>query len=219
MATRRREQRIPSQAVERLCLYRRILLEVASQGRAQVFSHELAGLAGQTAVMVRRDLMAIGYSGSPNRGYDVPELARALGEFLDGNQVQRVALVGVGNLGRALLDYFRGLRPRVEIAAAFDADPQKVGRVIAGTRVHPLDRLEAEIAGGGIRAAILAVPANAAQEAADRLTTAGILSLLNFTHVRLRVPAGARCEDIDLGIALEKVVHHAHRLGATRREA
>ncbi|MBN1825840.1 MAG: redox-sensing transcriptional repressor Rex [Candidatus Eisenbacteria bacterium] len=202
---------ISHKAIGRLCLYRRILEEMDAEGKSRVFSHDLAGLAGQTAVLVRRDLMIIGYAGSPNRGYDVGALRHAIGDMLDQHEKRNVALVGVGNLGRALLDYFRGLRANLEISAAFDTDPDKVGRVIGGTRTHPLDDLSRVIEEQSIRVAVLTVPSGSAQETADRLVSAGVRSLLNFTRVRLQVPVGIYVENVDISMSLEKVAYFARK--------
>ena len=127
---------ISDKSVERLSLYRRLLMIQLTQGADNVFSHELAALAGSTAAQVRRDLMVVGCSGSPSRGYNVRELMEAIGAFLDAPAGQRVALVGVGNLGRAILAFFGGRRPKLSIVAAFDVDPLKVDRVIHGCRCH-----------------------------------------------------------------------------------
>jgi len=203
------KRRVSDRVVERLSLYRRILHQMELAGTVQVFSHELAARSGVTAGLLRRDLMAIGHTGSPNRGYEVAGLGAAIGAFLDGGQRQAVALVGVGHLGRALLDYFRGRRPTLEITAAFDVDPDKVGRVIAGTRVHALDELEARVAAEGIRAAILALPPDQAQRVTDRLAAAGVRSLLNFADVRLSVPDGLYVETLDFSVSLEKVAYYS----------
>jgi redox-sensing transcriptional repressor len=196
---------IPPIVVERLCLYRRLLRELRSDGVTQVFSHKLARLAGFSPGLVRRDLMVTGHTGSTNRGYTVIDLIEELNQVLSGNHKQQVALIGVGDLGRALLKFFHGLWPNLTIQAAFDVDPAKVDRVICGTRVHSMDQLEAVIAKEQIRIAILVVPDEAAQEVTDQLVHIGVTSLLNMTHARLRVPIDTYTEDLDVSIALEKV--------------
>ena len=114
---------ISEKAIERLILYRRILVGLKTEGKSNLFSHQLSNLTGFTSAQIRRDLMAIGYSGSPVHGYDLDKLIESISDFVDAPQKQYVALVGVGHLGRAILDYFQGRRPKLEIFAAFDKDP------------------------------------------------------------------------------------------------
>ena len=196
-------------SVGRLSLYRRLLDSLHAEGTRNVYSHELAALAGSTAAQVRRDLMAIGYSGSPNRGYQVAELLASIRQFVDSPHGQRVVLVGVGNLGRALLAYFSGRRPNLSIVAAFDNDPEKIGRVIHRCRCHPLNELEAVARQMDVSLGIITVPAEAAQDVAGRLVAAGVHGLLNFAPVRVRVPHNVYVEDIDMTISLEKAAYFA----------
>lgn len=191
--------------IGRLSLYRSLLNRLLREGVESLYSHELAALAGGTPSQVRRDLMATGYTGSPTRGYAVRELIESIGQFLDASAGDRVALVGVGNLGRAILAFFAGRRPNLQIVAALDNDPYKVDRVIHGVRCHPMGELERVLAEQGIRVAILTVPAVEAQEVAVRLTRAGVRGILNFAPVRLRVPRGVFVEDVDVTMSLEKV--------------
>jgi redox-sensing transcriptional repressor len=139
----------------------------------------------------------------------VDELLDGIALALDADRPEPVALVGIGNLGRALLAFFQGRRPRLAIAAAFDADPTKVGRVIHGCRCHEIDRIDEVVAAEGIRTAIIAVPASEAQSVADRLTAAGILGVLNFSPAVLRTPPQVFVENIDMTTALEKVAYFA----------
>ena len=130
---------IPDKTVGRLSLYRRLLSNLLIEKKEEfIFSHQLARVAGVTAAQVRRDMMIIGYSGSPKRGYAIEELIESIGQFLDAPDLQAVALVGVGNLGRAILTYFAGRRPNLKIVAAFDNDPNKAGTVIGGCRCYAM---------------------------------------------------------------------------------
>jgi len=203
--------RISVQTVGRLSLYRRLLLEFAAAGTRQIFSHQLASAAVATPAQVRRDLMTIGFSGSPRRGYGVDDLIAAVNAVLARNVETSVALVGVGNLGRAMLAYFVNRQPWVRFTAAFDCDPDKVNRVTHGCRVYPIDRAEEIIGRDGIRAAVITVPAAEAQRTADRLVLAGIRSFLNFAPVRLHVPTGTFVEDVDVTTALDRIAYYAHR--------
>ena len=201
-----------------MSLYRRLLNELSAAGRQSIYSHQLAALAGGTAAQVRRDMMSIGYTGSPTRGYDVQELIESIGLFLDSPKGQGAALVGIGNLGRAIMSYFAGRRPKLSIVAAFDVDPAKVNRVILGCRCYPLEQLGEIIASLNISVGVITVPASTAQDIADRMVWAGVRGILNFAPVPLRVPPETYVEDIDMTMSLEKVAYFA-RLNALDKEA
>jgi len=203
--------RLTVQTIGRLSLYRRLLLEVSAAGTRQLYSHQLASAAVSTPAQVRRDLMTIGFSGSPRRGYAVDDLVSAINGVLARNVETSVALVGVGNLGRAILAYFSNRQPWVRFTAAFDRDPEKVNRVIHGCRVYPVDQAADVVRREGIRAAAIAVPAPEAQRTADRLVLAGVRSFLNFAPVRLHVPTGTFVDDVDVTTALDRVAFYAHQ--------
>lgn len=210
---------VSGKTIGRLSLYRRILYGLQAEGERNVFSHQLAALAGGTAAQVRRDMMAVGYTGSPSKGYDIPELSRSIGEFLDAPEGQSVALVGIGNLGRAILAYFSGRRPKLSIAAAFDQDLMKVNRVIHGCRCYPVEELEQTVHSLGIQIGIITVPAEYAQGVAERLSKAGVTGLLNFAPVRLWVPPAVHVEDIDMTTSLEKAAYFArHKMREQKGE-
>jgi len=200
---------ISDKTIGRLSLYRRLLNGLARAGETHIYSHQLGSSAGGTAAQVRRDLMVIGCSGSPAKGYEVQELISAIGRFLDVPGGMGVALVGVGNLGRAILAYFRGRRPKLSFAMAFDSDPAKTGRDFHGCPCYPMADLPARIAEREIMVAVLAVPVEVAQETCDLLVGAGIRSLLNFAPVPLRVPPGTYVEDVDMTSVLERVAFFA----------
>lgn len=191
--------------VERLSLYRRLLEAWLEKGTSSLYSHEIAAMACVTPAQVRRDLMAIGYSGSPNRGYSVDALEESIGKFLGSDRVRKIALVGMGNLGRALTTYFTSRVPRFKMTAAFDTDPKKTGRVIAGCMVYGIESIQEIIPAEDIRTAVLAVPVESAQVMADMLVKAGVRGILNYAPVPLRLPAGVFLENRDVTAALEKV--------------
>lgn len=203
-------QGIPTNTVARLSLYRRLLLESAAGGARQIYSHQLAALAVSTSAQVRRDLMTIGFSGSPRKGYAIQDLIVSISAVLATSMETSVALVGVGNLGRAILSYYATRQPLVRFTAAFDLEPDRVNRVIHGVRLYPVDILEEVLEREGIRAAVIAVPAAAAQGVADRLVLAGVKSLLNFAPVRLHVPTGTFVDNMDMSTALDRVAYYAY---------
>ena len=197
--------------ITRLSLYRRALNGLLGQGHANVYSHELANAAGVTAAQVRRDIMTVGYSGSPSHGYEITPLVESIGAYLDNPQGDKAVLVGVGNLGGALLAYFAGRRPRLSIVAAFDQDPRKVSRVIYGCRSYPMEDLPRIVSEEGATVGVITVPTAGAQDVADAMVSSGICGILNFAPVTLRVPTNIYVEDIDLTTSLEKVAFYARQ--------
>jgi len=200
---------IPVNTIGRLSLYRRLLQEHLSNGGRHIYSHQLARLAVSSPAQVRRDLMTIGFSGSPRKGYAVQELIDTIQAVLARSVETRVALVGVGNLGRAVLAYYANRQP-VRFAAAFDRAPEKAGRILHGCRCYPSDQMAEVVRREGIHVGVIAVPAAEAQGVADQLVLAGITGILNFAPVRLYVPPGMYVENVDLMMALDKVAYYAH---------
>jgi len=194
--------------IERLSRYRRVLTDPSRQGVSYIFSHTLAALVQVTPSQVRRDIMGLGCAGNPTRGYRVEELLAAIATVVDDDQPQPVILVGIGKLGSALLNFFRGHRPNLQVVAAFDNNPEKVNRIYQGVRCYTLEDLPRIVAAERVSAAILAVPATAAQEAANQVVFAGVCGILNFAPAPLFLPAHVHVESIDLTTALEKVLFH-----------
>ncbi len=210
-SSRPSERSVSGRTVSRLILYRKRLTSAAEDPKKFVFSYEIGTMCGVTSAQVRRDLMLVGCTGSPNRGYNRRELLGSIDDFLSRSSVQSVALVGVGHLGRAILSFLTGRHSRLAIAAAFDADPTKTNCVIFGCRCYPIADLSTVVAAQGLQVAILTVPAVAAQETADLLMEAGVRGILNFAPVTLRVPPHVFVEDIDLAMSLEKVAFFARQ--------
>jgi redox-sensing transcriptional repressor len=208
--------RVSDKLVGRMSLYRRLLRDLSLQGGTGIYSHNLALWTGGSAAQVRRDLMTIGFSGSPVKGYDVRQLTERIGEFLDAPAAQTAALVGVGNLGRAILSYFDDRRPKLSIAAAFDVDAEKVDRVIHGCRCHPLKEMPRVMAEHGVSVGIITVPAGQAQAVADQLIAAGARALVNFSPIRLHVPPQVFVEEIDMTTSLERAAYFARAQGWNR---
>ncbi|MBI5724121.1 MAG: redox-sensing transcriptional repressor Rex [Planctomycetes bacterium] len=202
---------ISEKTIGRLSLYRRILGELAQKQTQHIYSHELAAMAGATAAQVRRDLMPVGYSGSPTKGYGVRDLMDSISKFMDAPCGQSVALVGLGNLGRAILTYFAGRRPNLTITVTFDNDRSRVGKAFHGCRCYHTEELQKVIAQNNIRMAIIAVPADHAQSVADNLINCGIYGLLNFAPISLRVPGHVYVEYIDITTSMEKAAYFTRR--------
>ena len=202
---------VSRKTVGRLSLYRRLLDNLRASGTVSIYSHQLAHLAGVSATQVRRDFMVIGYSGSPNRGYQVDTCLASIERLLDGNLPQDVALVGMGRLGQSVLAHFAGRRPLLRIAAGFDTNPVLIGTSTQGCPVHGMTDLEQVVREKGIRIAILAVPPETGQAAADALVRAGVRSLVDFTALPLRVPDDVFVDHMDITSALESAAFFARQ--------
>ena len=198
-------RKISLHTVERLSLYRRALEELAHADLDFIHSHKLAALVGVTPAQLRRDLASFGNFGNIARGYDVRRTARAISEIIGTDVVQNIGLVGIGYLGRALLSYGGFEERGFHIAAAFDSDPEKVGRVFAGRRCHGLDELEAVIGAFRLRILVLASRPEGLQSLMDRAAAAGVRSFLNFVPSLATTPAGCFVEQIDISAKLEKL--------------
>ncbi len=203
----KRNSDISVRTIERLALYRRLLRDLSGRGEVHIFSHQLAELANNTSAQVRRDLMLTGYTGTPRKGYEIKELIERISAHLDLDGEPKIALVGIGNLGRAILSYFSYQQPTLKIVAAFDTDENKTNRVIGGCRCHHLRDFAEVVKKEGITLGIITVPAQGAQEVADTMTAAGISGILNFAPVPLRVPDNVCTDRIDITTALEKVAY------------
>jgi redox-sensing transcriptional repressor len=199
--------KLPGKTVERLSEYRRTLLGCLSEGRNYIFSHDLAAMLHITAVQVRRDLMLIGYSSVLRKGYDVKELIQTIGSIIDSDEGINVAIIGIGNLGRAVTSYFRGKRSKLNMVASFDNDPQKVNKVISGIKCYHIQDMENVVKDLNIKVAILSVPADHAKSTCETIVRFGIKGILNFTTIALNVPSGVYLEEYDMITSIEKVAY------------
>jgi redox-sensing transcriptional repressor len=199
--------KLPEKTIERLSQYRRTLLNCHAAGHTHIFSHELAALLNITAVQVRRDIMFLGYTSAQRKGYDIKELIEVIGILLDNTDVIHVGVVGMGHLGTAISTYFRGKREKLDIVAAFDIDPEKIGKTISDVRCYSIDELSDIVKKLNISVGILTVPPEHANEAAEKMVQAGIRGFLNFTTVPLNVPQKVYLEEFDMVTSLEKVAY------------
>lgn len=199
--------KLPGKTVERLSEYRRTLLDCLKEKKNFIFSHDLAARLHITAVQVRRDLMLIGYSSVLRKGYDVRELVDTIGKIIDSKETLNVAIIGIGNLGRAVAGYFKGKRSKLSLVASFDNDPQKMNKVISGVKCYPYSDMEKLLKELNIRIAILTVPADFAREITEDLVKYGIKGILNFTTVALNVPSEVYLEEYDMITSIEKVAY------------
>ncbi len=208
-------RRIPDATVDRLPLYLRVLVELAAAGQTTVSSERLAELAGVNAAKVRKDLSHLGSYGTRGVGYDVDYLRFEITSRLGLAHESAVAIVGMGNLGRALANH-RGFRDRGFIVAAlYDIDPDKVGSVVAGRTIHHLEDLEST-QGEHIDIGVISTPPGVAQEVADRLVKAGVRAILNFAPAVISVPPTVTLREVDLTLELQVLSFYKQRQPADR---
>ncbi len=196
---------VPAAVVNRLTLYLRELQYLLGDGEETTSSSQLGQRLGFTDAQVRKDLAHFGHFGHPGIGYRCEELIQEIRKILGTDREWRVALVGVGNLGRALLGYRGFLRQGFRLIAAFDADQSKSGTKIEGVAIYSMDQLSEVLAAERIELGLVAVPATQAQEVADQLVAAGVGGIVNFAPVTVSVPAGISKVGVDLARELEQV--------------
>ena len=196
---------VPKAVVSRLSLYLRELQYLLEQGQETISSTKLGKLLEITDAQVRKDLAYFGQFGYPGIGYRCHELITAIRQILGTDRNWPVALVGVGNLGRALLGYRGFFNQGFRIEAAFDSDPHKQGKTIEGITISRSSDLKQVIMEKGIKLGMISVPQGAAQEAADALIEAGITGIVNFAPVTLNLPAHVHHVGVDLAIELEQL--------------
>jgi redox-sensing transcriptional repressor len=207
------EPRLSRASVGRFSLYLRYLEQFHREGVQTVSSGRLGEALGITGDQVRKDLAYLGNLGHPGIGYAAHDLIVALRNKLGINREWKVAMVGIGNLARALLRY-RGFQEQgFRIVCLFDADQSKVGQELEGLPVHPPEAMPAVVAASRAELGLLTVPSEAAQGVADALVAAGIRGLLNFAPVVVRVPAGISLVDVDLAVQLEQLAFLVHLVG------
>ncbi len=201
--------KIPEKTIERLSKYRRAVLSYQAAGKHHIFSHQLASLLHITPVQVRRDLMLIGHTGTLRRGYEIKDLIDNISEIIDTDKGQRVAVIGLGNLGKAFISYLNGKRSKLTIVAAFDINFDKIERNFAGVPCYHIDNLNEIIKTENITIGIIAVPTEQATEVAEKLVFAGIKGILNYSPKSLNVPPSVFLEEYDMITSLEKVAYYS----------
>jgi redox-sensing transcriptional repressor len=213
------DRHIPEATVARLPVYLRSLLELAGANVTTVSSERLAERCGVNAAKVRKDLSRLGSYGTRGVGYDVEVLLAQISRELGLTQDWPIAIVGLGNLGHALANY-RGFGARgFRIVALFDADPERVGEVVDGITVHHVDDLPKVVRHTPVAIGIIAVPAPSAQQVADHLVEAGVLSILNFAPAVISVPDRVSLRKVDLSIELQILSFYSQRQSPTEATA
>lgn len=199
--------KIPEKTVERLSLYRRVLIDLIPE-QEFIYSHDLAALLHLTPVQVRRDLMLIGYSGTLRKGYNIQDLLQKLSSILDSESTANVCVVGMGNLGRAITGYFNGRRSKLKIVAAFDNDTTKINHLISGINCYPINQMYEVIKKENISIGIITTPPEVATLVCEQLVTSGIKGIMNYTPTRLKVPDSVFIQEYDMITSLEKIAFY-----------
>jgi redox-sensing transcriptional repressor len=202
---------LPEATIARLPEYLRALHHLAEVGHETVSSEGLATAAGVNSPKLRKDLSHLGSYGTRGVGYDINLLIEQIEYVLGLHERRAVALVGIGNLGHALAGYAGFASRGFRISALFDADPGRVGEPINGLVVRHVDEMLLVVVQECIAIAVIATPAHAAQDVADRLVQAGVTSILNFAPCVLTVPEGVDVRNVDLAVELQILSFHEHR--------
>jgi redox-sensing transcriptional repressor len=198
-----------SNNISRLLQYRQVLINLSELGFETVFSYSLGKEAGVSAEKVRKDFSQFGIKGNKKGGYNINELLFTINGIFRKDELQKVILVGLGNIGNAMLQYKAFRKNMIQIVAAFDIDPAKYKKKYE-LPVYPLENLQ-EVSGNlNVRTAILAIPEREAQQVTIQLVQAGITGILNFTPAVLKVPQNVMVSNIRIGNELEKLIYHSY---------
>lgn len=201
------EIKIPRATVKRLPLYHRYLQYLHNEGKAKVSSADLSEAVKIDSATIRRDFSYFGALGKRGYGYDVKSLLTFFKRLLNQDHLTNVALLGVGNLGHALLNYNFRQTSNIRISAAFDINSKLTGTIQSGVPVYPLSELKAQLKDQQINIAILTVPTENAQDITDQLVKDGIKGILNFTPLRVSVPDDVRVHNVDLANELQTLIY------------
>ncbi|MBM4288070.1 MAG: redox-sensing transcriptional repressor Rex [Deltaproteobacteria bacterium] len=201
--------KIPSATITRLSLYSRALEDLMHGQVNIIASDKLAQKCGVNPAQVRKDLAYFGEFGVRGVGYFVKELLFEIKKILGLNRRWRMALIGIGNLGLALVAHENFLKQGYEFVAVFDVDPKKVGRRLPSMQmIHGMDELEAIVKEKQIEIGVIATPASQAQATARLLVAAGIKAILNFAPVQIQMPEGFIVDNVDFTVKLDNLAYH-----------
>lgn len=198
---------IPKATARRLPIYHRYLRFLHDAGKRRISSTELSEAVKVDSATIRRDFSYFGALGKRGYGYDVEYLLDFFGQKLNQDRLKNVALVGVGNLGQALLNYNFSQSNNVRISAGFDVSTDVVGRIVSGVPVYSMNEMVEQLKIQQIELVILTVPQEQAQDIADLLVEAKVKGILNFTPIRLSVPKDVRVQNVDLTNELQTLIY------------
>ena len=205
-----KDQVIPKATARRLPLYYRYLRMLHDTGKNKVSSTELSEAVQVDSATIRRDFSYFGELGKRGYGYDVENLMNFFAKTLNEDELTNVALIGVGNLGSALLKYKFHQSNSIRVSCAFDVNEDSVGRIVDGIPVYPMEDMMEQIRVQQIEVAILTIPARKAQEVVNKLAEAGVKGILNFTAARLVAPPEVLIQNVDLTNELQTLIYFLH---------
>jgi redox-sensing transcriptional repressor len=199
---------IPDIVIGRLPIYLRALSRLSQEGNQVTSSHELGRRLGISSAQIRKDLSHFGGFGKQGTGYQIAFLEEKLRQVLKVNQEWQVALIGAGDLGKAIANY-QGFADRgFHVACIFDNNPEKIGKMANNLLIQPMSEIQETIRTKGIQIAMIAVPAAHAQEVANLLIDAGIRAILNYAPINLNVPENVRVQYIDPVARLQRMTYY-----------
>lgn len=201
------ENNIPRATAKRLPLYYRYLNFLNNSGKTKISSTGLSEAVKVDSATIRRDFSYFGALGKRGYGYDVASLLDFFKKTLNQDRLTNVALIGVGNLGHALLNYNFKQTNNIRISAAFDVKPEMIGTIQTGVPVYSMDEMAEQLKNQQIEIVILTVPIDEAQEVTDELVVAGIKGIMNFTPIRISVPSNVRIQNVDLAKELQTLIY------------
>ncbi|MBN2130601.1 MAG: redox-sensing transcriptional repressor Rex [Sedimentisphaerales bacterium] len=202
-----RYHKIPDETVRRLPIYLRGLMLSATQGREHISSKSLADFVGVNSWQIRKDFSYFGDFGTPGVGYNIESLAKQIKKILRLDVIRKAALVGVGDLGSALLAYPGFRTYGLDIVAAFDVDPKKIGQTVNGVKIENITRI-ATLQERGISLGIVAVPHTAGQFTVDKLAEAGVRGILNFAPCKIEAPRRVKVITLDIAMELARLPYY-----------
>ena len=201
-------ENVPDIIVSRLPVYLRALQRMADSGVVTTSSQELGDNVGISAAQIRKDLSQFGEFGKQGTGYHIPFLIERLCQILKVDRSWNVAVVGMGELGRAIARYQGFANRGFHVQMCFDSDPEKIGHKVGEVVISDIKNIVNEIKDAGIKVAMLCVPAEAAQEVTNQLLEAGVQGILNYAPVSLSVPNSVKVQYIDPAIGLQRITYY-----------
>ncbi len=208
-----KESKIPDATIERIALYSRPLERLMEKGEQLVSSEKLAELCNVNPAQVRKDLSYFGEFGVRGIGYDVLDLLKEIRKILVSDREWKMGIVGIGNLGMALVENTNFEKRGYRFVAAFDADPQKIGKELpCGLTIQSIENLKPLTKELGIEVGVIAAQSSQAQGVADALLEAGIKAIINFSPVQLRQPEGCLLENVDFSVKLDDLAYHLSKV-------
>ena len=210
-----KEIEVPRATAKRLAIYHRYLRFLHDAGKRRISSTELSEAVKVDSATIRRDFSYFGALGKRGYGYDVEYLLEFFSHTLNQDRLTNVALVGVGKLGQALLNYNFHQSNNVRISAAFDVNEDITGTIQSGIPVYPMSDMKEQLKLQQIEIVILTVPAPVAQKVTDELVEVGVRGILNFTPLRITVPENIRVQNVDLTNEMETLIYFLNHFGST----